>query len=74
MASSRKLPEPLIRKYQDPIEELYALVGKYDEERKRQRLVSKGQDTDVLQANDPNQTTSTSKAHGKLFSFFLFVV
>lgn len=65
MASSSKLPEPLVRKYQDPIEELYALVDKYDEARKRQRLVSTSQDTDVLQANDAYQTTNTSKAHGK---------
>lgn len=29
------------------------------------RLVSNSQDTDTLQASDANQTTSTSKAHGK---------
>lgn len=73
MASSSKLTESLTRKYQDPVEELYALVNKYDESRKRQRLVSNSQDTDTLQANDTNQTTSTSKAHGKLcfLSYFL---
>lgn len=75
MASSSKQREPLTRKYQDPVEELYALVGKYDEARKRQRLVSKDQDTDVLQANVAYQTTNTSKAHGKCcFLSFLFVV
>lgn len=72
MASSSKLPEPLTRKYQDPVEELFALVNKYDEARKREGFGSQGQDTDVLQANDANQTTSASKAHGKCFlSFFL---
>lgn len=65
MASSGNTPEPLTRVYQDPVEELYALVGKYDKSRKRQRLVSKGQDVDTLQDNDAYQTTSISKAPGK---------
>lgn len=64
MASSSKLPEQLTRKYQDPVEELYALVNKYDEARKQQRLVSQGQDADALQVNSSNHTTNTSKAHG----------
>lgn len=73
MASSSKLPEQLTRKYEDPVEELYALVNKYDEARKQQRLVSQGQDADALQVNSANQTTSTSKAHGKCYFLSSFL-
>ncbi len=33
--------------------------------RNEERLLSKSQDTDTLEANDSNRTTRTSKAHGK---------
>lgn len=67
MASSSQLPEQLIRNFEDPVEELYALVNKYDEARKQQRLVSQGQDADALQVNSANQTTINSKARGKCY-------
>ena len=88
MASSSSAPEPLIRMYQDPIEELRVLLCKYEESRKKQRLVTKSEDTHTLQANNANQTasthtlqannasqtTSTSKAHGKCFLISFFCV
>ncbi len=42
--------------------------------RNEERLLSKGKDTNTLQANNANRTCSTSKAHGKwCFLSFLFL-
>ena len=44
--------------------------------RNEERLVSKGKDTNILQANNANRTGSTSKAHGKwcFLSFLLLSI
>lgn len=41
--------------------------------RNKERLVSKGQDTDILQASNANRTRSTGRAHGK-WCFLSFLV